>query len=247
MTFNTTKYMFLNLWKKRPGKIYLLLKAVFSLIDALFPLVNVIFPGLLINELTGDKNIHNIILYACVILISPLIVQLIKLFVQRYMVILNNKISILITEEFYDHAIDMDYETVENPKIQELQARAHGTICDSVGVIDQLYNFVSSIISLIAISSIIISLNLFIIIWIIALIYVESLVDKHIKKKQFKNREEFSKYSRYEWAISYMLDNFDFAKEIRLFNLKDFLIGKLTDNQKKIDKVSLENMGYSYV
>ena len=240
-TIKATKYMFIYVWKEKHGKTYVFIKGIMAVLNALFPLVFTIVPGLIINELINNSRLNILILYVGILTIFPIISQLLNVISNKKITKLSLNLNLKFETDFYDHIASMDYETIENPEIQTLKGRAGETLSGSLSIVDQLSALLSSIFGLIAISSIIITLNPLIIILIIVLIYLNSLVTKWLNKKQFTTRKEISNYSRYEWGLTYMLDNFHYAKEVRLFGIKRFLIQKLIDNKTEANKLHIKD------
>ena len=240
-TIKTTKYMLRYVWNEKHGKSFIFVKGITALLNAVFPLAFTIMPGLIINELTNEQRINTLVLYVGVLIITPVISQMITVFTNRYLTKLSMKLNLKFETDFYNHIANMDYETLENPNIQTMKGRAGETLSSSLSIVDQLSSLLSAAFGLIAISSIIITLNPLINILIICIIYVNSLVTKWLNHQQFLIRKEISNYGRYEWGLSYMLDNFHYAKELRLFNIKELIINKLINNKSDANKLHLKN------
>ena len=59
--------------------------------------------------------------------------------------------------------------------------------------------------------------------------------------KRFELREEFSKNQRKNWSLTYMLIDFSYAKEIRLYNIAEFLLKKLNSSQRDMNATTFKN------
>ena len=239
-TIKTTKHIFGFVWKENYGKVYIFIKVIMSLLNALFPLVYTIIPGLIINELTNEQRINTLILYVGILIVTPVISHIINTSIGLLFSKLGMALNLKFTEVFYDHIANMDYESLENPDVQIVKSRAQSTLDGILGIIDQLNGLLSAIFSLIAISSIITTLNPIIIILIIVIIYINSLVTKKVNHKMYLIGKELSKYDRYQWGFTYMLEQFRYAKEIRLFNLKSFLIEIFVDNKTESNNIEFK-------
>ncbi len=238
-TIKTTKYMLGLVWKS--DKLFMFLKGIMALLNALFPIPYVIIPGLIVNELTGDRNINILILYVSIIIITPVISQIVNIIMNRILMKISMKISLKIETDFYYHVSIMDYELHENPDIMVMKDRTQSTLNSSLRTVDQLSDLISAIISLIAISSIIITLNGFIILLIVTIIYVNSLVTKWLNNKQYLFGRELSKCERRQWGITHMLNGAFYAKELRLFNLNSLLINMFVDRKSNTNKAIIDN------
>ena len=129
----------------------------------------------------------------------------------------------------------MDYEVLENPDMQDLKTRAEDVINSLIGIVDQLYSFIESIILLIGIISIITLLNPFIIIVSIIVVLFNSAITKKQDKKDYQHTKEIQSKIRKQYGISYNLNSLEYAKDIRIFNAGTFLLDKVVAFQVDID------------
>jgi len=186
-TIKTTRYIFLLIWNRTHGKLYIAIKIVMSIINSIFPLINILLPGMIINELTNNQDLNILFFYIAVLLISALANRILSIIVKKWLAKLDQKLTLNLQTDFYDHISNMDYETLENPDIQIMQDRAQKTYDNSLRIVDQLSNFFSAVISIMIASTIIITLNPFIILLIIFIIYVNYLVTKKSELQKILN------------------------------------------------------------
>ena len=234
-TWKNTCYMFNKIWKHRSGKIYVLIKGVISVCGIIFSLGGTVFPGLIINELTKGELTNRVIWYTVALLSIPVINQLLGILFGRIIFKTSERLTLIQLEEFYKHVTKMDYETLESPDIQDQKNRAVNILGNSFQVVDYLWNFLSAILMLISISTIIASLNIFVVVLIIVIVGINSVITKKLDKERFEFDKIVQAKERKQWGINYMLDMFEYAKELRLFNIKDMLIEKLINSEKDIN------------
>ena len=239
-TIKTAKYAFGFVWKEKQGKWYIVIKSIMAVTNAIFPLVFAIVPGLIINELTDKQEISTLVLYVGILIVTPVISHIFNVFANRYLYKLSMEINLKFEVDFYGHVADMDYETLEKPDIQIMKDRAQQTMGGIIGVIDQLSGFLWAVFSLITISSIIITLSPFVIVLIVCITYINSLVAKRANHKKFFLGQELTQFDRFQGAYIYMLEQFAYAKEVRLFNIKSLLIGLYANSKKESNKVELK-------
>ncbi|MCL1794463.1 MAG: ABC transporter ATP-binding protein/permease [Oscillospiraceae bacterium] len=239
-TIKSAGYMLGFVWKEKSGKLYLFLKVIISLVNAVFPLAYTIMPGLIINELTEERRINAIILYVGILTVAPVLSSLINAFMTYHIDKIQMELTLNLNADFYAHVADMDYETLEKPDIQTMRQRAGNTLNNFPWVANNLSILVSGIFSLIAMLSIIATLNSFIIILIIAVISANSFVAYLANQKDYLINREVSKNWRHKWAITSMFEYYQ-AKELRLFGLKSFAINLFAEHEKKVNKLTLKN------
>ena len=80
-----TKYAFSLVWKEKAGKIYVIIKVIDSVINGVIPLISIVIPGLIINELTGGKNLTYLSFYIGALILVPLIGSIFNLLVNKMM------------------------------------------------------------------------------------------------------------------------------------------------------------------
>ena len=239
-TLKSVKYMLGYIMKEKRGKSYLFLQIAISLLSAVFPLSYALMPGLIINELTEARRINAIILYVAILTITPVAGHIITSVMNYKSNKIQMELSLKLNADFYAHVADMDYETLEQPDIQIMKQRASNTLTNFGWVVSNLGGLLSGIFGLIAMASIVVTLNFFIIILIAGIIIANSLVIKHMNHKNYLVGQELSKIWRHKWAITSMFEYFH-AKELRLFNLKQFVLDMFVKHENKSIKLNLQN------
>ncbi len=235
-TFKTNAFMFFYIWRQKCGKPYILLKFVLALFSAVFPVVVSVLPGLIINELLAGEVTRRLILYIVLLLMIPLMNSLLNTAIDKLLFSLTEKLTLANLREFYHHVTQMDYETLENPEILDKKQRATDILGNNFVVVDYICNLFSSLLKLALISTIIIALNPFIILLVVLVIFVNSVITKRHDQKKHELEKRVQSQERLQWGVNFMLDMFEYAKEVRLFKIGDFLIDKLINSEKNINR-----------
>ncbi len=210
------------IWKD--GKPFVFLTVLLAIFNSFFILVYTIFPGLLINELTENRDIIKVIVYACIVVFMPFFQYLVNTIITRITTKQRFFLKTTIIEKFYVHTSRMDYEYIENPEIQVKQRRALDALDSSFGVVTNLSGLLSAFLNFVTIFSLILTLNPLIILVIVAVVYFNSIITKRINERTHKINKEIDQNGNKLWAATFMLEHIHFAKEIRIFNLSDMLI-----------------------
>ena len=243
-TINTTKYMLKYIWCIKDGKKYILIKSILSMLTAVLPIVMVVMPGLIINELTGEQRIDILLLYigitACIPFIQSVTVSSLNVYLNR----VRYNFMVKVKMDFISHCADMDLESMENPDIQILKERAEETTSDSLNVFEYLSGFVSAVISVIMCASIISVMNPLILVLVISIVIINYFNSKWVNQKSYLMNKEISKYNRYGWPIVNYFAELKYAKEIRLYNLKDYFIKLYGDKRNEANKFGIKNSVY---
>lgn len=95
-------------------------------------------------------------------------------------------------------------------------------------------------------SSIVITINPLLILLVLCVVFINSLVAKKVNYKAYILEKESDISNSQQDVYRFIIGSVEYAKEIRLFNLKSFLIKKYADSQTILDELSLKSQKNSY-
>ncbi len=240
--FCNTKILLNYIKSENGGNKYFIYKFLQSICSALIPLVLMTIPGLLINTLTHNELSWNMcIVYVCLILFLPVLNYFINLFFNYELKKIKQQIELGIDIKFYKHVLKMDYELYDNPDIQINKTRSLSALSKVWNVSDILFGFITQVISLVTVILIISLLNPVLVIIVLLFSIFFSLIKNKVNKNLFALDQKGTEIDRRMWGITYMLDQKDYAKEIRLFKMSNLLLTEY----KKVKQESIDlNMDY---
>lgn len=225
---------------KSGGKAYIALTTFSAIVKTVPPLALTVLPGLIITELTEEVRVSLIVSYVAVLLAVPVVTSFITTFLSNAIYEKKLSLNLQMEESFYTFCFQLDYESMEKPDIMVARDRAERTLQKFPSGIEQLVELISAMISFGVVSSIIISLNPFIVLFIVATIAINSIISKKYNEKLYGIGRELSRYDNYQGAYSYMLTQFDYAKEVRIFGIWNYLISVYADSKIKSNKMELK-------
>ncbi len=237
---HSVKYVMGFIWNRKYGKSLFIVKYIYAFISAVLSNVYIIIPGLLINALMDISNLKKILFFLVLVLVFPVVQQLLSLLFDKRIGDIHMKLELVLSQEYYNHIADMDYETLENPEIQMMQELAEQTLNDAASVVDKTSGLLSAVVSLAAITSIISTLNPLIIVLICVIIFVNSWMTKRMNAKSFALGKKLDREFRFQAFYPYALTCLEYAKEIRVFHLKSYLIGLFSDSVEKSNAIVKE-------
>lgn len=223
----------------KEGSKYSILKFFIVLVNNISPIVITVFPGLIVNELLYNKRIHYLVTYILVLSLVPLLKDVIITISNKHLYSLEKKLNLRLMSKFYMFILRMDYETLENPNLQEELWRARNTYTGSISIIDQVINTFMALINIVVYSIIIVRYNFLMILIISLVIVVNFFVKKNVQEKVFETNKELDKCDRKLSNISYMFDQNSFGKEFRIFNLSQYLVDKYVTLKKEANSIEL--------
>lgn len=239
-------YMLKIICKEKKGRIYFIIKILLSLYSVIPKIVFLVFPGLIINELIQDKNINNLLFYVLMIITIPIFDKLILKIINTYLQKVKMDLSLKFGKKFDYHIMMMDYEVFENPDIQDLIYRANATFVNSISFIDKICEMLSAFLSLFVIFTLLASLNFIIVIIVIVLVFVNAYITKRNNNIQFENEKLLTKFNRFLSQIGVIPTMFTYAKEVRLFDMKDYLTNIVINKGAEANNIRLDNVKKAY-
>lgn len=214
-------------------------------------LISVIGIKYIIDTVTEGRNLERIFYAIAVIALVIISSSVISwLFMEFYWSKERERLYYGINKKIYEKARSLDLESYDNP---EFYNKLILTIESSSGNIQNLMVlirvYVGHIISLFAVSSVLLSIDPWCLVIILGVIIVFMPLSKKVSSLMMERRVENAKYHRrsdYFQRIFYLQD---YAKEVRMNNISPLLIDRYNDaaddvisNQKKFwNKISIYN------
>ena len=247
-TFCYLFYLLNIVYNTNKGKKYILLKAVMAILSPVVSLCGVVIPGLLIDELACSARYNMIVSYILILFFVPYLWNLVQNAINHYVIeVLKYDLTRTIEANFYKHIAKLDYDFFDKPHLVDLQSQAHEVIMnDVIGSVDSLCQLISTAISFLALSSLITKLNPIVIAIIIITLIINFFISKSHKGKLIQYEDETKKRRRHKWMHTYVLTSNLYAKEVRLFQMGDFLSDKVTEANQRIDELNHKLNKHSY-
>ncbi|MHA6529496.1 ABC transporter ATP-binding protein [Paenibacillus sp. BAC0078] len=218
------------------SKSYIPLMFLTSLCSSLLPFLNIIVPKYMINELTGAGREAQIILWIGILVAGNAAFG----FIQSY---LNQKIelsNLLILDglelHIGKHIMNLDYESLENSKVLDLKEQALAPIRQQDVIrkmLDSMKSLLQTTLSLLGLTALISTLNIGIIVLIIAMIILNTFVFKKSQKAQFDFHKLLAPLNRKFGYYSKLSVDFSMAKDVRLFEMAPYLLNKVDAYHKE--------------
>ncbi|MCL2521855.1 MAG: ABC transporter ATP-binding protein/permease [Erysipelotrichales bacterium] len=225
---SVVKYLLRLVWQK--SRILYLYFFVFALVVFAFQIALVYLPKLVIDNLLAETFDYLWTTLAVFILITVFCL-LIKHFVESRYLFKIHALRYNLIRLFHHTVLNTDYQHFENSDFHNEAHLAYSSL-ENAGegyeaVLRRLFLVGVGLISLIGLSFIIIQLQY----WIIALLIINALVTFlvifAIKKIEFRNSQTQANISKPANYYAYVMNEFSHSKDIRLYGMKNFILGKL--------------------
>ncbi len=140
--------------------------------------------------------------------------------------------------------LSLDYEYLENPKIQTLMSKASDTVINNhtavVNFPKTLFNFIGNILYFLIFGGVLSTLNPIIIILVIASTFTGYIPQKLYRNYEHRTKDKRSDASRKVGYFTSLSRNFEIAKDIRLFSMRSWLDESAKEASKKYTKLLLD-------
>ena len=121
--------------------------------------------------------------------------------------------------------MDLDYEDLENPEVLNLFEKSRSGF-NIYGFFDQVVSIISSIISLFGYLLILLTFNWIMLLIVLFVVAINIFCNKKTNKYQYKMQEEAAPINRKFTYLTNLMIGFDYAKEIKVNQLSNFVIDK---------------------
>lgn len=221
--FNNIKFSFCNMWKW--SKSYIFLCLFLSLSQPLLGIISLLFDRFLINSLfSKEKSLFAVFIVYTLILCA---VYIFLSYLQSKFDALNNSVQMNYQYLLYEKNMKTDYENVENVDCNNDFVIAYNDTntndCAPVKIIRTLFGLIASIVSIFLYGAIVSTMSLYLLLFIILCAIMSYLFNVLNQKYYEKNKEKIALLDRKLGYVYSITENYEFAKDIRLYNYKKLL------------------------
>lgn len=231
-----------NGWKY--DKKYILWRVLYQLINSMIPIMATIMPKLIIDELMGDKNFQKLAFYVLLLIGYTAIASAISEYFSWDGFTRRSRVASEFDSDLHRHLAEADYNMLESPEYLDMQEKARKFIyCDWHGfgyMLDCAMNAIGQIFTLVGISAIILTIDIRMLVLFLILVIFGSMIEKKAKRNATKLSQSISKDNRGWMYYASLFGDQEYAKEIRMNAIGDWLLNrereffvKINDNLKK--------------
>ena len=210
--------------------------AVNAIFSALRQFVPVFIPKYIIDELTGTASVRRVIIIVLISGLVALITDGVGKTSMTSMTIRFIRIRLRLIARSGEKFMTMDFQNLEDPDVLDLAKRGDRACTNNQdgleGVMHRLLSIFGRFIVLIGSSAIIATLHPGMIVAISILLILNFLVSSRARMLDKEINDDLAKVYRRLNYIKGLMSNFSYAKDIRLFGMKDFIVGKYSQEQE---------------
>lgn len=231
----------------------LTINVIKAVIDALTPYIAIFMSALIIDELTGERNLSVLIQYVLITTGGTLFFHIVSAILQQKIVVSNGVFHQELKRYLNNIKLNLDYDKMEEPKYNELHSRIVGSMFMTNGGITSVTQLITSLVtsSISCIIAVLIIARVFVKtsgkvnplssfgIGLLYAIIVIGCIAITVRNSRKESKEEFGLYqncatNRYidYYHFNYMEDD-KAAKDIRIFHQRDLIIDEIRNKARK--------------
>lgn len=215
-------------WSVSPA--YMLLLLFQSVAGAAKILLNVILPMFLVNELTGEKQMERLVLFASLIVVNNVGMTLLDNILNRFCSVLQTKSSNEMMKLMSEKVMNLEYSYLENPKYLDLKERAIFAI-NNQGAISQMttmiFQTLSQALTMTGLLAILATLGPVLIVALIVGTLLMLWIYSGVSRLQMNVMQEIIPINRRYGYYMNLSTEKDAQKDIRLYNMSDMITGRI--------------------
>lgn len=227
----------------RYNKKLFLYFAVFTVLSAISPFIGIYFPKWILKELISGSETRRLVLLLGMFFVSQSIVSMTVAWINQnhYPEIIKVRLGFL--RKHQEKCLGTDYANTEDMSFLNDKDSALRSMQDNnsgvEGIIHILFALVGNIISLLFYTSIIYTLNIFVLLYLVLTIAVSYVITLLAKRYEHGKKDKISEYNRKSNYFYNVMYDFGYGKDIRLFGIRDYiaeLFMQYKELRKEVDR-----------
>ena len=213
----------------KASRIFFILKIALTFIASFFPFVNIYIWRNIINFLTDIKDyggvnflIINIIAYMLFYLANEFLNRVSQYVTYKY----NDRVNIFIENIMIEKFTEVDLAFYDSSKLQDMLSRSWSIKNYMTSLSEMVFWMLQSFVTFITSLILLAKLNIFYVLIILALCIPIFISRTNVNAMSSNFYDETANTERKMWYYKNLFTNINSSFDIRLFNLKDFFIGK---------------------
>jgi len=229
---------------KKREKTALYLGYVCSLLIGIVqPVLNMILPKYIINELSGDKQLKELLMYVGILIIGNAILLFLANFMSSMKKKYGDSYNRILEEQLSDKVMAMNYQNTEEPYVLEMLQKSKQALEFSeglTGIFDSFEAAATSVGLIVASSILLITGAPWIMLVICITVFFHCMFGKKQNEIQIEYFQKNADFNRCFEYIHWKLSDIRYGKDIRLYDALDLMIEKVNYYNDELSKRNKE-------
>lgn len=200
---------------------------VYTISAVALPVLTVYFPKLIIDEVTGEREITKLVVIMVGFLLAGMLLSYVSSFLQNRTYGDFHEIRCRFMQEYQQKCLGLGLEKVESSdflnKINMAKSCLYGSDGGFEGVLRELFVLLGALLTIVYYSIVIILFQPLLFLLLLANTAIPYLMSCRSKKYEYSRQEELSFLSRKQGYTNELMSDFKYGKEIRLYGMSGLL------------------------
>ncbi|MCD7731355.1 MAG: ABC transporter ATP-binding protein/permease [Oscillospiraceae bacterium] len=222
------KYFLPIAWKNFRGYFFC---GIFKVItSAVTPFINILMLPLIIDELLGERNVEELVIFAAVIVLGNSLLNMLNSILSMTMQKYDERMQNFFSEEMSRRVMEMDFQHTEDKNALDQIEKARtgmGWYSGGVhGICTQFFDIISNTITLAGVIVLMAIYAPILFALILVILVVNTIVRAKNSRIEIESYEKLSKINRIFFYLGWELSNFKYGKDIRLYGADEMMAQK---------------------
>lgn len=223
------KYLFSYCWKNnKKFVVYTLLQ---QLLASGLALTVLIFPKFILDELTGEQRVEQLIYYTALLVLTNFLGGLLVNQLRSRAFIEKSRLFVSFQTTLTENLAKADFEKMESATFLDQKSKAskflYGNGRGFATVFDDMITIVGNCFVFAGIVGILLTLDMRLVLLFVGLALLNGLFDRRVKKRFVAFDMMKAPVERKTGYLVNLIESFQYGKEIRIFGLTDWLVEKV--------------------
>lgn len=215
------------MWQTSPK--FICAKFAIVLVNTISPFIMIIFPKLIIDSIIGGgdwiSTFHLIAIMGIVLLITTLLSTFLSATAQKY----GDTIQYDLVRIYGKKVMSLNYEDLENPAVLDMFEKSKSGF-NMYDFFDKIVAVITNVLSFIGYAAILFTYSRLMLIIVVAVVVINLICNAKKNKYYYKAGEDAAPMNRKFAYLAGLMYGFDYAKEIKVGGLSDYITDKYDDN-----------------
>lgn len=215
------------IWQTSPK--FICAKFAIVLVNTISPFIMIIFPKLIIDSIIGGgdwiSTFHLIAIMGIVLLVTTLLSTFLSATAQKY----GDTIQYDLVRIYGKKVMSLNYEDLENPAVLDMFEKSKSGF-NMYDFFDKIVAVITNVLSFIGYAAILFTYSRLMLIVVVAVVVINLICNAKKIKYYYKAGEDAAPMNRKFAYLAGLMYGFDYAKEIKVGGLSDYITDKYDDN-----------------
>ena len=221
------KFMLRYSWMIDPANLFCALFRI--ILDTAEPFLLLIIPKYIIDALVYGEPWNKVLFYTLLYIGVFALIKIVRLIYDGVSAHIINGCDVKSGLNYRVDFLNMDYENLENDELRNINQRVARNIRANTFVYDVFVPTISNFLKFFGYSYIIATLHPLLILFLLGLVFINSLISKRLEKIGYEFEPITARFSRKQSYLWDTMIGFDFAKEVRINKAEKWLHEKYRD------------------